>query len=36
MMMTPALGLRHSVVLTASPVAATDIGTTAEKLKELR
>jgi hypothetical protein len=36
MMMTPGRGLRHIVVLTASPVAATERGTTVEKLEELR
>jgi hypothetical protein len=36
MMMTAARRVRHSVVLTASPVAATELGTTVEKLEELR
>jgi hypothetical protein len=36
MMMTSARGLRHSVVLTASPVATTERRTTVEKLEELR
>jgi hypothetical protein len=36
MMMTTTRGLGHTVVLTVSPVAATEMGTTVEKLKELR
>lgn len=36
MMMTTPRGLGHTVVLTVPPVAATVVGTTVEKLEELR